>query len=220
MIVKGVQEGRQLYGGKFDLDDIWSRRDLTLSQDSTAVDTLSADRDVPFIFLLAYQPDSLAEALGITPIQAENQMLYQMARFNFTNFLVRNFDLETEHEEGYNRMLIRGFLNFDEALQYARQLTAAPELSDMLRHCRTIVVSEHNLAMLGKRYSFRDYDEFYEQTFLPLPVSNEELLQVPDYELPTELDNEEDAGAEDVDDDSPQPQQNNGGGFDFDEDFW
>ena len=220
MIVKGVQEGRQLYGGKFDLDDIWSRRDLTLSQDSTAVDTLSADRDVPFIFLLAYQPDSLAEALGITPIQAENQMLYQMARFNFTNFLVRNFDLETEHEEGYNRMLIRGFLNFDEALQYARQLTAAPELSDMLRHCRTIVVSEHNLAMLGKRYSFRDYDEFYEQTFLPLPVSNEELLQVPDYELPTELDDEEDAGAEDVDDDSPQPQQNNGGGFDFDEDFW
>ena len=53
-----------------------------------------------------------------------------------------------------------------------------------------------------------------------LPVSNEELLQVPDYELPTELDDEEDAGAEDVDDDSPQPQQNNGGGFDFDEDFW
>ena len=31
MIIKGVQEGRQLYGGKFDLDDIWNRRDITIN---------------------------------------------------------------------------------------------------------------------------------------------------------------------------------------------
>ena len=114
MIIKGVQEGRQLYGGKFDLDDIWSRRDVTIDLDSASTDTLSADRNVPFLFLLAYQPDSLNE----------NQLLYEMARFNFSNFLVRNFDLEIEREQGFSRMLIRGFLSFDEALQYARQLYA------------------------------------------------------------------------------------------------
>ena len=215
MIVKGVQEGRQLYGGKFDLDDIWSRRDITLSSDSLSTDTLSADRDVPFIFLLAYQPDSLAAALDVTAVQAENQLLYEMARFNFTNFLVRNFDLEIEREQGYNRMLIRGFLNFDEALQYARQLSSAEELSTMIRHCRTLVISDHNLALIGTRYSYRDYDAFYEETFLPLKVSNEELLQMPDYELPSE-DEEDDAPADE--DDVPVQQQ--GGGFDFDEDFW
>ncbi|MCR5817760.1 MAG: tetratricopeptide repeat protein, partial [Prevotella sp.] len=31
MIIKGVQEGRTLNGGTFDLDDVWSRRDLTLA---------------------------------------------------------------------------------------------------------------------------------------------------------------------------------------------
>ena len=206
MIIKGVQEGRQLYGGKFDLDDIWSRRDITLQQDSASVDTLSADRDVPFLFLLAFEPDSVNE----------NQLLYEMARFNFSNFLVRNFDLEIERLDGYNRLLIRGFLNFDEALQYARQLTAAPELSELLTHCRSLVISEHNLTLIGTRYSFRDYDEYYEQTFLPLPISNEELLQMPDYELPSEPEEEGKILEEDA---APVQRQNNST-FDFDEDFF
>ena len=206
MIVKGVQEGRQLYGGTFDLDDVWSRRDITLQQDSASVDTLSADRDVPFLFLLAYQPDSLNE----------NQLLYEMARFNFSNFLVRNFDLEIERLDGYNRLLIRGFLNFDEALQYARQLTASPELTPFVAHCRSLVISDHNLSLIGTRYSFRDYDAFYESHLLPLPISNEELLQMPDYELPTEP-SDEDGDTPADDDGGPQQQPATS---DFEDDFF
>ena len=226
MIVKGVQEGRQLYGGKFDLDDIWNRRDFTINADSVATDTLSADRDVPFVFLLVYQPDSLSvnglELSGATSsvlqtsINVEHQLLYEMARFNFSNFLVRNFDLEIERMEGYNRLMIRGFLNFDEALQYARQLSAADELSPILRQCRSLVISEHNLTLVGSRYSFHDYDDFYEQHFLPLQISNEELLQMPGYELPTE--EEEEEGNSGEENGNVQPPVN--GDFDFDEDFF
>jgi tetratricopeptide (TPR) repeat protein len=170
MIIKGVQEGKTLYGGKFDLDDIWSRRDVTLDLDSTSTDTLSANRNVPFLFMLVYQPDSVNE----------NQLLYEMARFNFSNFLVRNFDLEIEREQGFCRMLIRGFQSFDEALQYTRQLYAS-SMQQSLRHCRSIVISEHNLKLIGSRYSYKDYDEFYEHVFLPIPISNEELLNIPTY---------------------------------------
>ena len=208
MIIKGVQEGRQLYGGKFDLDDIWSRRDITLSEDSTAVDTLSADRDVPFLFILAYQTDSLNE----------NQLLYEMARFNFTNFLVRNFDLGFERQPGINRMVISGFLNFDEALQYARQLHASEDLAPLLQNCRTLVISEQNLALIGTRYSYRDYDEFYEQTFLPLKISDEELLQIPE-NIEQEEEAEDEEGAE-TDDGEEVPAQPANGGFDFDLDLF
>ena len=179
MIIKGVQEGKTLYGGKFDLDDIWSRRDVTLDLDSTSTDTLSADRNVPFLFMLVYQPDSVNE----------NQLLYEMARFNFSNFLVRNFDLEIEREQGFCRMLIRGFQSFDEALQYTRQLYAS-SMQQSLRHCRSIVISEHNLKLIGSRYSYKDYDEFYEHVFLPIPISNEELLNIPTY-IGNENDGEE-----------------------------
>ena len=179
MIIKGVQEGRQLYGGTFDLDDIWNRRDMTLALDSTSTDTLSVDRDVPFIFLIVYQPDSVNE----------NQLLYEMARFNFSNFLVRNFDLNIEREPGFSRMAISGFLNYDEARQYANQLYAAETMKNVLKPCRSIIVSEHNLALIGTRYSFRDYDQFYEQFFQPLKISDEELLQIPEaIEQPEEPD--------------------------------
>ena len=217
MIIKGVQEGRQLYGGKFDLDDIWNRRDLTLEEDSTAVDTLSAERNVPFQFILVYQPDSLNE----------NQLLYEMAKFNFSNFLVRNFDLNIERLQGFSRLAISGFLNFDEALQYARQLYAAEGMAETLRPCRSLVISDINLALIGTRYSYKDYDEFYEKTFMPLQISNEELLQIPeDIEILNEedIDDTESEGTEDGGDSNEeapaQPQQQQNGGFDFDPDFW
>ena len=200
MIIKGVQEGKTLHGGTFDLDDIWSRRDVTLDIDSTTTDTLSADRNVPFLFLLAYQPDSINE----------NQLLYEMARFNFSNFLVRNFDLEIEREQGFCRMLIRGFLSFDEALQYARQLYASETMSSTLRHCRSLVISEHNLTLIGGRYSYKDYDEFYERVFLPMPISNEELLNIPTY---MGEENDDEASDEEIQDEGPV--QNDDDDFDL-----
>ena len=210
MIIKGVQEGRQLHGGSFDLDNIWERRDYTLDLDSATTDTLSADRNVPFVFLLAYQPDSL----GIT----ENQLLFEMARYNFSNFLVRNFDLQVDRQEGLSRLLVQGFLSFDEALQYARKLLADDNLKLILHNCRSLVISEHNLSLIGTRYSYRDYDEYYERTFLPLQISDEELLQIPET-----IEQEE----EEANDDENNREQNsehntnsNGGVFDFDDDFY
>jgi len=196
MIIKGVQEGRQLYGGKFDLDDVWSRRDLTLADDSTTTDTLSAERNTDFLFILAYQPDSLNAYAGNGDGNAgENQLLYEMARYNFTNFMVRNFDIAIDQDKGVRRMTISGFLNFDEALQYARQLHADERMASLLRPCRSIVISTHNLALIGSRYSYRDYDEFYERTFLPLQISNENLLDNPEsIEQPDAEDAEETDG--------------------------
>ena len=214
MIIKGVQEGRQLYGGKFDLDDIWTRRDITLAADTTNTDTLSAERNTPFVFLLVFQPDSVDQ----------NQMLYEMARFNFSNFLVRNFDLNIESMgEGASRMLISGFLNYDEALQYTRQLYASDELSPILRRCRSVVISETNLALMGARFSFQDYDEFYEKTFLPLEISDQELLQIPEGMEQTDPDDfdpdaKANGGTEDNEQEAPAPKQ--GGGLDFDDDFF
>lgn len=213
MIINGVQQGRQLHGGNFDLSTLWSLRDITAVTDSLSTDTLSAERNTPFMFLLIYQPDSLAASS--TP-NAENQLLYEMARFNFSNFLVRNFDIEIERMQmGYSRMRIKGFLSFDEALQYARQLHAAPEMESLLQHCRSIVISEHNLNLIGTRYSYQDYDEFYEANLMPLPISNEELLQIPEtIEQQPEPDNDTPAAP---DDGAPQQQ---GGYDDFDDLFF
>lgn len=170
MIIKGVQAGRALYGGKFDIGDIWSRRGADMAADSTITDTLSMERNTGFVFLLAYRADSLNS----------NQLLFEMARYNFSNFMVRNFDITVDVDNGISRMLISGFLNYDEALQYARQLYADAAMAERLKGCRRIIISEENLKMLGTRYSYVDYEDFFEKSFAPLQISNEELLNIPE----------------------------------------
>ena len=229
MIIKGVQEGRTLSGGTFDLDDVWSRRDVTLANDSTSTDTLSTDHNLPFLFILAYQPDSL-QLTGTRPAEGsyemeayitaqENQLLFEMARYNFTNFMVRNFDLTIDRQPGLTRMLISGFMNYDEALQYARQLYNEPEMAVKLSKCRSIIISDHNLGLIGTRYSYRDYDEFYERFFAPLEISDEELLQIPEAIEQAEDESEDDNEGEDENQPQQQQQQQKSGDI-FGDDFW
>jgi tetratricopeptide (TPR) repeat protein len=235
MIIKGVQEGRRLHGGKFDIGDIWSRRDITLTEDSTATDTLSTERNQDFLFILTYQPDSVSE----------NQLLYEMARYNFTNFLVRNFELVIEpaispygeEDDGeYHRMVISGFLSYDEALQYARQLYADKAMAERLRDCYSLIISSQNLALLGSHISYEEYEKFYEDTFLPMKISEEKLLTLPegvefidpeDEGSESDKSTESNAEDEDGDDDEVMPAApakttttKKTNDFDFGDDFW
>jgi len=218
MIIKGVQEGRRLHGGKFDIGDIWSRRDVTLVADSTGTIELSAERNDNFMFILAYEPDSVNE----------NQLLFELARYNFTNFLVRNFDIVLDEDNGLHRMRISGFLNYDEALQYARQLYADNAMADWLKPCHSLIISEKNLALIGSRFSYDDYLQFYEETFVPLEVSKEQLLTEPsDVEAPdiedfgsSEGESQQEGTEEDDDLFPAQKQQPKVQDFDFGDDFW
>ena len=223
MILRGVKEGRRLYGGKFDMGDIWSRRSAAMANgDSTQVDTLRFERDVKYVFLLAFQPDSVSQ----------NQLLYEVAKYNFTNFLVRNFDIVIDEDQnGMARMLITGFLSYDEARQYARRLydSKGGTLADLLGRCRNLIVSEDNLRLLGTTYSYRDYEVFFEKQIAPKNVSPLPLLDEPG-SITTEPGEEEDEAAEDEEqpaenapgDDLFQdaPQQQNNGYIEFDDDFW
>ena len=223
MIIRGVQQGRQLYGGKFDMDNVWSRRSVDFANsDSTQVDTLVFERNVSYVFLLAYQPDSVNQ----------NQLLYEMAKYNFSNFLVRNFDIVTDQDaQGLCRMIISGFLSYDEARQYARQLHQAEgSLADLLKSCRHLIISEPNFRLLGTAYSYRDYEVFYEQQIEPVEISKQPLLEEPE-SITTEEDEDDLPPAEegqptnnntddgDLFNDAPKQQNTNVDDI-FDDDFW
>ena len=175
MIVQGVKDGRRLHGGKFDLGNIWERRSEVLrDSDSTQVRAFSADRNASFVYMIAYKPDSVDE----------NRMLFELARHNFTSYLVRNFDIGIEDVDGLHRMTVSGFRNYDEALQYARQLHGQKHISDLLKQGRTFVISDVNLPLLGRQFSYADYAKFYSEHFAPLTISSEPLLNVPDVIAP------------------------------------
>ena len=216
MIIKGVQDGRRLHGGKFDIGDVWTMRDITLTHDSTVVDTLSTERNQQYLFLLVYEPDSVSE----------NQLLFEMARYNFTNFLVRNFEIQIDEDNGLHRMIISGFLSFDEAMQYARQLYGNNQMKEKLASCRSLIISEANLQLIGRQFSYDEYQQFYEQEFAPMRISKEQLLLIPeDMEQPDIEDTlENPATPENPEETIPpaqQPRQKQPvKDFDFGDDFW
>ena len=170
MIVKGVEAGKRLRGAKFDISDVWDRRSEALNgEEKDSLKTFSDERNTDFVFLMTYDADSIPE----------NQLLYEMARYNFTNYLVRNFDIDIEDFEGLHRMRIAGFRSYDEALQYARALYSSSKLAELTRGSRNIIISVQNLEMLGRQLSYNDYDAFYDKHFAPLPVNSRLLLSEP-----------------------------------------
>jgi hypothetical protein len=194
---------------------VWTKRDITLSKDSTIADTLSTERNQQYLFILVYHPDSVNE----------NQLLFEMAKHNFTSYLVRNFEINIDEDEGLHRMLISGFLSYDEARQYARELYQNEPLTAHLKDCRNLVISETNLKLIGKQFSYDEYQQFYEQELLPLSISKEKLLLNPEsIDQPDIEDMVEPVqkGKEEEETEAPQQNQRKKAvqDFDFGDDFW
>ena len=195
MIINGVDAGRRLHGGKFDLNDVWTRRSIELNdRDSTRQKGYSPERNASFVFLLAYDPDKTNE----------NQLLFEMAKYNFTSYMARYFDINIEDLEGLHRMQISGFNSYDEARQYANAVYQQPAIKRLLGNVRAYVISEPNLKLLGTSHTYEEYEKFYSKHFAPLPVSKLPLLLEPAETAPAE---EEPSTEEDTSEESPKAEQ-------------
>ena len=196
MIINGVDAGRRLYGGKFDLNDVWTRRSIELNdRDSTRQKGYSPERNASFVFLLAYDLDKTNE----------NQLLFEMAKYNFTSYKARYFDINIEDLEGLHRMQISGFNSYDEARQYANAVYQQPAIKRLLGNVRAYVISEPNLKLLGTSHTYEEYEKFYSKHFAPLPVSKLPLLLEPAETAPAA--EEEPSSEEATSEESPKAEQ-------------
>lgn len=201
-IVKGLEEGRLLSSDRYDANGIWGRRNRRSENDSTeAAPTLSDERFTDFTFVLAYPTDSLDE----------DQLLYEVARYNFTNYMARNFEIEITADQGLSMMVLHGFHAYDEVHAYAQKLYLDEHMARRLEGIRTLLISEDNLKLLGTDFSFDDYKAFYDEHFAPLDIPEDlqidepENLEIidPDAQQPEPEPEKEAPPVEDDDDDFP-----------------
>lgn len=201
LIVKGIEEGRQLGSGLFDIGSIWARRTAgadALADSVAAARQFTPERNTRFVYMLALAADSVDAP----------QVLYDFSRFNFGHFVVRNFEVLRVSEPGMEQFQVSGFHNFDEAHAYAQQVYADSLLRPVVRRGRVVIISEENLQLLGTAFSFDDYAKYYEEKFAPLEIKpelyldseGEEIRQIYEDELPGDYpDIEEEAAPEDDD---------------------
>ena len=170
MIINGVNSGRTLKGGKFDMSSLWKHRsETTNDSDSITKQTFINSRDIEHLSVMVYNPDSINE----------DQLLFEVAKFNFTTYLVRNFNISIKPDRGLHRMIIDGFQNFDEALQYTRALRRHKEIMSLLKNSDLLVISKKNLDIIGSSLSYEDYKRYYTKHFAPLKISTFNLLTEP-----------------------------------------
>ncbi len=171
MIINGINAGKRLYKSKFDLDNVWAKRSMVLNdKDSILHKSFCRERNDNFIFLMAYAADSVNE----------NQLLFEIAKHNFTSYLARSFDINIEKTGDLHRMLISGFQNYDEVRQYANDIYKQAAITRLLNKVRTYLISEPNLEILDAQHSYRDYEVYYNKYFTPIKVSKQPLLNEPE----------------------------------------
>lgn len=174
MIVKGLESGRTIGDGMYDIGSLWSRRDSETAAEVADVKDkqLVADRTVPFMFVLAYPTDSIDS----------DRLLYEVAHFNFNSFMVRGFELSFEKGKYLSQFRIAGFNTYEEAHVYAQKIYGEAKLRSFFDKGRIVLISEANLPLLGKTVSYDQYQAFFDENYAPLelPEDIQTLLEEPE----------------------------------------
>lgn len=157
-ISTGIREGRLLNSGI--ATSIWERRlDGTIKSSSDSLPAFKEERNEPYYFILVFPKDSLDE----------KRLLFEMARYNFSRYMVRNFTMEFDRQAQITMLQVKEFLNFDEAFLYRKRLYGNAEMSQLLSGINSIVISKSNLDLLLQHYTLEDYRNFYENRMLAIP---------------------------------------------------
>ena len=113
----------------------------TESQDSITEQQWSEDRKQPSVVLLIL-PKADEDAL--------NELLYEVALFNFSQFLIRDFDLQKMPVWGEGCALrVSGFADLDEAEWWVDLIQKDAEMQTVLKEIQIKAVTEVNLPLLN-----------------------------------------------------------------------
>ncbi len=180
--LKGMNQGRKLNEGVANLRGmIWDTR---LSNDSTVLArtdslTFSLNPESPQMLVLLFPTDKVQT----------NALLYDVALFNFSSFVVKDFDLEQMNFGRLGMLLVKGFDNQAE-LDHYRNVMNQSTTFKLPKEVRPIDISVENFDKLLKSGgTFEEYfkfinDESYEITEEETVFGD--LPEDEDMEIPTE----------------------------------
>lgn len=194
-MLKGMQSGRIPKAGSSNSRGmIWETR---LSTDSMKIASdgqpanFERDPEKPQYLVLVFPRDSVSA----------NQLLYDVARFNFSSFVVRDFDLEQMSFGNVGLLIVKGFDNLRQLEHYRTVMEKSPfRIPDGVR---PVMISKANFELLLREgRSFEEYFRFEEED-----KYNEVEEKVLEDDSPSEeeSDPEENSDPEEESETSPTP---------------
>lgn len=107
-------------------------------------------------------PYALALVVMQPKVITANQLLYDVAAFNFSRFMVKDFDLEIRKLENYDAVVVTGLMHSNEAEWYRNMVMGESSLATLVKNgtCRLVVISLENLRKIGFPLTLDEYDDF------------------------------------------------------------
>ena len=103
--------------------------------------------------MLAFDNDSVSS----------NQLLYEVARHNFKTYKIKDYDLEPMTFGSMGLLVVKGFANYQELLQYRSTLEGDKGLQ-LPREVHQVLISEDNFNLLvNEGRTFADYFQYLEE---------------------------------------------------------
>lgn len=139
-----------------DLSSLQAKRNAEPSIETTdSVEvTFDPTRNTPAMLLLVINQDE----------QQLNQLLYDIALFNFSQFMIKDFDLKQEFlfAKDQSAVIVSGFEKLDEADWYHNLLTKNAEISQKLiaNNAQVISITLTNFEILSQHFTLADYLEW------------------------------------------------------------
>lgn len=151
----GLSKGRELQAGSGEnmRGLLW---DIRLGNDSTA---LAGSEDAIEFEL---NPEDAQLLVLLYPVDkiSTNELLFNIARHNFSTFAIMDFDLEPMNYDRLGLLIVRGFENLKQINHYRQLMQQNPDLN-IPAGVIPVVISEKNFAaMLEHGASFEQYFEF------------------------------------------------------------
>lgn len=155
--LKQLNQGRKLHSGPANTRGmLW---DIRLGNDSTA----AGGSDQPVNFELNPDEQQLLVLTFPTDSVSANQLLYDIARHNFTTFVVRDFELEQMNFGRLGMLIIKGFADQRELDHYRKTMSQDVELQ-IPPQVRPIMISAKNFeTLIREGRSLDDYFRFLDE---------------------------------------------------------
>ncbi|OPZ02234.1 MAG: tetratricopeptide repeat protein [Bacteroidetes bacterium ADurb.BinA395] len=100
------------------------------------------------------------------PREELNKLMYQIASFNFSRFLIKDFDLGIQPLDSVRNILyVDNFDSYDEVVWYENTMASDIYLTELLSRLKVqeLIISEENFALLKNGLSLADYMAFHDK---------------------------------------------------------
>lgn len=136
--------------------------DEEITHTSAGIDSVrfNPNRDISHLFLLLFAKNRVNK----------NNLLFAVANYNFSTFMLREFRLSFVEIGSMEALQIKSFNSYEEASEYGKMLSSdSTFVAESPQEIIPLIISEENMQILSEGKTLADYQAFYKANFGDIP---------------------------------------------------